>query len=119
MSKFNIQRHTTTITVADGETVGTESVENINGFIVGILVNVPQLTGTTTITLALTDSDGYTLFSKATIAENQKTVTLADTNNHPLRIPTSGELNYTVTQTNAQSGADSEIAVALLIDRGR
>lgn len=119
MSKYNIQRYTKTITVEDGETVGTALAEDLNGLIVGILIDVPDLTGTTTITLALTDVDGYSLFSKSSIAENQKTVNLVDGNNHPLRIPVSGQLNFTATQTNAQSGSESQIEVVLLVDRGR
>jgi hypothetical protein len=118
MGKYNIQRYTKNVVVADGQTVGTADTVALNGIIVGILANVPQLTGTTTITLAITDADGFTVFSKASIAENAKTPSFVDANNHPIRLPVAGVLTLTVTQTNAQSGALSTIPVTLLIDRG-
>jgi hypothetical protein len=118
MGKYNIQRYTKSVTVADGQTVGTINTDSLNGLIRGIIANVPQLTGTTTITLAITDQDGATVYSKASIAENAKTGAYIDANNYPLQIPVSGVLTFTVTQTNAQSGAASVVPVTLLIDRG-
>lgn len=118
MGKYNIQRYTKNVTVADGQTVGTADTAELNGLIVGILANIPQCTGTTTVTLAITDADGFTVYSKATIAENAKTAAFVDANNHPLKLPVAGVLTLTITQTNAQSGADSVHAVTLLIDRG-
>jgi len=117
MGKYSVQRYSKSVVVADGATVGTADTVSLNGILIGVFVNVPQLSGTTTITLAITDADAYTLFSRATIAENAKTVFFIDANNHPIRVPLSGVLTLTVTQTNAQSGALSTIPVVLLIER--
>ena len=118
MNKYNIQRYTKEVTVLDGQTVGTIDTDSLNGLIRGIIADVPALTGTTTITLLITDQDGATVYTKATIAEEAATGFYIDANNYPLQIPVSGILTLKVTQTNAQSGADSIIPVTLLVDRG-
>lgn len=117
MGKYNIQRYKKSVVVADGQTVGTIDTANLNGLIRGIIANVPQLTGTTTITLTVTDEDGQTVFTKSAIAENAKSSYYIDANNFPLQIPVCGVLTLTVTQTNAQSGAASTIPVTFLIAR--
>lgn len=118
MNKYRIQRYSKSVVVADGQTVGTIDTGSINGLIRGITANVPQLTGATTITLAITDANGATVYSKAAIAENAVFSAYLDANNFPLQIPINGVLTLTVTQTNAQSGAASTIPVTLLVDRG-
>lgn len=118
MGKFTIQRYTKNVVVADTQTVGTANTASLNGKIRGIVANVPQLTGVTTITLAITDQDGATVYSKAAIAENAVTGFYIDANNYPLQIPVAGVLTLTVTQTNAQSGSAATTVVTLLVDRG-
>lgn len=113
---YRIQRKTVSVGIADGQTVGTGTVV-LNGRLLGVLTNPPDLTGTTTITVAVEDEDSYTVFSKASIAENAKTATYLDANNHPLRLPVAGSHTVRVTASNSQSGAKT-IPVVLLIDRG-
>lgn len=116
--RYNFQRYSKDVTVADGQTVGTATTDNLNGKLAGILLNVPQLTGTTTITFEILDADGFTIFSRASIAENGKTSIFTDSNNHPLRLPLAGIYTLRVTQTNAQSGAAAVTTAKLLVDRG-
>jgi hypothetical protein len=90
----------------------------LNGILKGILINVPQLVGTTTATLDILDADGYTVYSKASLAENQRTTAYVDANNHPLNLPLAGKYTVKVTASNAQTGQAADIPVVLLIDRG-
>ena len=117
MSKFDIQRWSQSITIAaDGTTANTTA--SLNGLLVGVLADVPSLVGTTTLTIAITDAGGYTIYSKASIAEGGKFTQFVDANNHPLRLPLSGTHTITVTASNTQTGAEAVIPVVLLIDRG-
>lgn len=116
MSSFKIRRRKIAVTVADGQTVGSADSPSISGKIRGIVADVPNLTGTTTITLALLDQDGATIYSKASIAESAKTAAYIDANNYPLQIPVCGVVTARVTQTNAQSGADAITNVTLLME---
>lgn len=117
MSRYNIQRWSQSITIAaDGTTADTTA--SLNGILVGVMADVPALVGTTTLTIAITDAGGYTIFSKASIAEGAKYAQFVDANNHPLRLPLSGNHTITVTASNAQTADDAVIPVVLLIDRG-
>lgn len=115
MSRSRIQRVVASITIADGETVGADATNSLHGVLKGIHANVPQLDGTTTVTVAITDADGFTVFSKAAIAENAKTPIYVDANNQPLSIPVSGNHTITVTASGAQSGGNDTVVVTLLV----
>lgn len=118
MSKYAIQRYTVSIDIADGQTVGNSAAVELNGHLNGVLVNAPQLDGAVTLTVAVLDSDGFTVFSQASIAENSKTAIFIDSNNFPLALPLSGNHTIRVTASGAQSGDDDAVTVTLLIDRG-
>lgn len=116
---YGIQRYTQTVTIlADGTTANAPTTRSLNGYLVGVLADVPALVGTTTLTIAITDAAGYTLYSKDSIAEGAKFTDFADANNVLRRIPVSGILTITVTASNAQTAAAAPIPVVLLIDRG-
>lgn len=116
---YRIQRYKQTVTIAaEGTTKADPTTRVLNGYLVGIQADVPALVGTTTLTLALTDEDGYTLYSKASIAEGAKFTEFADSNNVLRKIPLTGIVTITVTASNAQTGAAAPIPVVLLIDRG-
>lgn len=117
MSKFKMQRYSVSIAIADGQTVGTATDVPLNGILKGVLVDAPQLDGAVTLTVAITDVDGFTVFSKASIAENAKTATYLDTNSRPLELPLSGNHTITVTASGAQSGGNDTVGVKLLIER--
>lgn len=119
--RYNIQRYKKSLTIADGQTAISSTAEELNGLLRGILCKVPQLDGTTTITVAVIAVDGsdeYTLFSKASIAENANTPVLVDANNEYIAIPLSGNIKITVTASGAQSGGNDTVGITLLIDRG-
>lgn len=120
MGKFNIQRYKKTIAIADGQTVGESTAENLNGILRGFLVKAPQLDGTVTLTVAIISVDGsdeYTLISKASIAENANTPVMVDANNIYMQIPLSGLTKIKVTASGSQSGDNDSVTVTLLIDR--
>lgn len=115
---YNIQRYVQTVTILADGTTQADPTSYVNGRIVGILANVPALVGTTTLTLAITDADGYTVFSKASIAEGAKYAAFIDANNQPLQLPVAGILTLTVTASNAQTSVAAPIPIVLLINRG-
>lgn len=117
---YNIQRYvpTTDLAIVVGQTAGSITTPYLNGKIVGIMANVPNVSGSSTVTIAITDADGYTVYSKATIAENAKFSAFIDANNQPLQLPVAGALTITVTSTTQQATADSAVPMVLLIDRG-
>lgn len=119
MSKYNLQRYTKTLTLAyaTNATTISASTGDLNGLLAGVEINAPDLDSTNTYTVTLTDADSFTIFTRATLAENTKTAIFTDANNHPLRLPLSGTHTITVVTSGAQTG-DRTFTVNLLIDRG-
>lgn len=119
MGKYNIQRYSQTVTIAaDGTTANANTTRALYGKLVAIKSLVPQLVGTTTLTITIKDENGVTIYTKASIAENAGFGAYIDANNYPLSIPLDGILNIAVTASNAQTGQAAAIPVTLLIDRG-
>lgn len=115
----NIQRVSATVAIADSQTVGSTAIaRRLNGILRGVMVNAPQLDGTTTVTVDVLDSSSFVVFTKASIAENAKTPIFIDANNQPLQIPLSGTYTVRVTASGAQSGGNDSVVVDLLIGRG-
>lgn len=112
---YSIQRYKTPITVANGGTTASVSTA-FNGLLRGIQVNAPDLDSTNTYTLALTDQDGYTTYSKASIAENSRYTAFVDANNQPLQLPLSGTYSVAITTSGTQT-ADRAFSVTFLVDR--
>lgn len=118
MGRYQIQKYAQSITVADGDVAANaDTILSLNGLLKGIMANVPALSGSNTLTIALKNSDGYTIFSKASIAESAKYAQFVDANNQPLELPLNGIHNITVTSSGAESPA-VVIPVVLLIQRG-
>lgn len=113
--KLSRNPYTVTIDFSEDTTVGTLAGVSLNGILRGILLDVPDLTGTTTLTFTITDESGYTVYTKASIAENQKTALYVDANNIPLELPLVGSHTLTVTASNAQ-GADQDVDVELIVE---
>lgn len=119
MGKYNIQRYSQTVTIAaDGTTANADTSKALYGKLVGIKSVVPALVGTTTLTIAIKDDMGATIYSKASIPEGAGFSAYVDANNYPLQIPIDSVLNITVTASNAQTSVAAPIPVTLLIDRG-
>lgn len=117
MSKYRIKRFKQTITIADAGTTANGAVEQLNGILKGIIADIPALTSSHTLTVTIKDADGYTLFSKASIASGAVASLFVDANNQPYQIPLSGNTTITVTSSAAETGAKA-IKVVLLLDRG-
>jgi hypothetical protein len=74
-----------------------------NGLLRGISVVVPNLDSTDTITLALLDSDGGTIYSKASIAESATTTAYIDANDYPLQLPLHGTITISIITSGSQT----------------
>ncbi len=117
MSKYSIQRYSTSLVIpADDTTIDSAAIP-LNGRLVGIMADVPALVGTTTLTLTVKDADGYTIYTKSSIPEGAKFAAFVDANNQPLKLPLSGSFVITATASNTQTAAAATIPVVLLIDR--
>lgn len=113
--KYPIKRHSQTFTIPDeGTDITANTSKALNGTLVGILLDVPALDGTTTLTITVKDADGYTLFSKASIAEGAKTSLILD-GSLAMNIPISGILSVTLLASNAQTTAAVPIPVVFLV----
>lgn len=119
MSGYAIKRITSSILVdvSEDNDLGTVTGVAANGLLVGILINAPDLDSTHTYTLTLKDSEGYTVFTRASLVESVRTTVYIDTNNHPLRLPLNGDYTIEVLTSAAQT-ADRTFSVTLLVDRG-
>jgi hypothetical protein len=117
--QFPIQRQTTVLNLAyqTSATVATATGISVNGILRGIGVTVPALVSGHTVTLTITDDNGYAVFSKVAIAQGGKTTFLVDTNNNYFQIPLCG-VNYTFTITSSGNEIANQIFnVDLLIER--
>lgn len=117
MGKFNVQRFKQTVTILDESASGEITNQNLNGFLRGVGLDVPQLDGTTTVTIDILDADGITVYTKASIAENAKTFIGLDAQNNPLNVPLSGLHTIRITASSTQTSGDKAIPVVLLIER--
>jgi flagellar hook assembly protein FlgD len=119
MSKFNIQRYKETLVLAfatDNNSIESSAVQ-LNGLLSGVVVQVPDLESTNTATINIKDASGNVVYTKASLAESSTTQAYVDGNNHPLRIPLSG--NYTIELvTSGNQTANRTFTVDLLINRG-
>jgi hypothetical protein len=105
-----MSRKVVEVTVADGASNGFEYVE-LNGLIHAFKYDIAQCSGSTTVTFDLKDEDDSDWHTKASIAENAKTVEKLSGDN---RVPVAGRYKIDLTQTNPQSGADSVHNVIIL-----
>lgn len=113
---YNIQRISKTITVLNAGTTASATNVPLNGLLRGIQVNAPDLDSTNTYKLDITDQDGYTTYTKASIAENSRYTAFVDANNQPLQLPLSGTYTVAITTSGTQT-ADRAFSVTLLVQR--
>jgi hypothetical protein len=119
-NKYTIQRFTVPGTVIDQSEDADEIVTDefqLNGLLKGLLITSPDLDDTDTFTISLKDADGYTIFTRGTLAEGTVFNIYTDTNDHPLEIPLSGSHTITITASGDQA-ADRTFVVKLLVQRG-
>lgn len=116
---YNIQRYKATlvIDVSEDAAVIVSAPREFNGRLVGVIPTAPNLDDSDTYTVAIKDVDGNTIYSKASLAESVASPQFVDANNHPLRLPMSGNHTITITASGDQA-ADRTFTVVLLIDRG-
>lgn len=117
MRRITRKYYAAPIVHANSTTIATVTTGVLNGILRGVAVDCPNLDGTTTLTVTLSDADGNTLWTKAAIAENAKTSFVYDTaaTPAPLQVPVAGPLTITCTASNAQS-TDQNINVAPIMD---
>ncbi len=121
MGKFNVQLFKTTITIADGGTIGNSSALTINGLVRRILLDIPAMTTSVNTVLTLIYLDGteeFVLFTSGNLAENGNRVITNDgeTQPNPLQVPITTNCKIRLTAAGVQSGAKA-IPVYLLIER--
>jgi hypothetical protein len=115
MSKNRIVRPvvTPTLVIGTSTTVATASAVALNGFLAGVLITPPAaVDSSATITLKVVDADGFTVYTKASIAANTPIADFPTT-----QVPLSGTFTITATYSAAQT-VNRAVAVALLIDGG-
>ncbi|MCK4791606.1 MAG: hypothetical protein KAV87_48185 [Desulfobacteraceae bacterium] len=94
-----------TIDPAVHTTIGETDVL-LNGEIVGLLYDVPALDGTVTVTFKLEDKDDVEYHTKASIAENAKTLEKLLPDTSPQRFAFAGIATLQVTASGAQSSTN-------------
>lgn len=113
---FRIKRKVFSVAIANGQTIGNSTAQALNGRLVGITSSVPDLDGAVTLTLTVLDAEGVTVFTKAAIAKNAVYSQFIDANNHPLKLPLSGNHTVRATASGVQSGDNDTVPVTLLIE---
>jgi len=109
-----VARQKVDVTIPDESDTGSTTI-GVVGRIIRMSYDVPALDGAaTTVTVALSDEDGTSLYSKATIAEGAKTndagMVAAAT---PHGVVFAGTLTITVTASAAQTNGAQLISVIL------
>ena len=120
MARNRIQKFATTLVLdfgADDNQIISGSIVGLNGLLHGILLDIPDLDSTDTVTITIKDADGNVIFTRASLAESTKHVITEDSNNHPLRLPLAGAHTITIDTSGAQT-ADRTFEIKLLIARG-
>lgn len=116
MSKFNIGRYKTSLTILATGTTITGAAVQFNGLLRGIITIAPALSSTNTYTVTIKDADGYVIYNKAALVANTTTPAFIDAANQPLQLPLSGAHTITITSSGTE-GADRIFSVVLLVDR--
>ena len=108
-----IQTYSGTVSITSGQTVGTDNPATRNGYIVGIMIDAPDLTGAT-YTIAILGDTGFTQFSKASLTKAVKSWVGADANNVLLKIPMTSTTIVQITSASSE-GSTRSIPYKLLI----
>lgn len=107
-----------TTAVAQEQAVGTTGLANVvtlNGILREVIILPPTaVDASATIGVSLTDSDGYLVYSKASLAANSGASINLLTND--LRVPLSGKYTLQVTYSAAQTTTASVTKVVLLVE---
>lgn len=93
------------LTIANNGTTISSAFVGLFGILRGLKVKIPDLTSSNTITVSITDEDGKTVYSKASVAENTTTFVFVDANNYALLIPLAGQYKVTVLSSGTETGA--------------
>lgn len=114
---IRIQRIPVTISLAyatdDNDAVS--SAVTLNGKLLGLIPVAPNLDSTNTYSVTLKDVDGYTIYTKASLAESVATPLFVDANNYALNVPVSGSHTIAIQTSGAQT-ADRTFTVILLVE---
>ena len=123
MSK--LKSYTVPITIADEGTSAEATLVPVTGYLKGVSVLAGAMDGSDTYTVAITDENGATVFSRATLAEGVRTTIWSDKYNELgttivegklLNTPMAGPVTVTVTASAAQNDAAVAYAVTLYYD---
>ena len=103
------------ITISSGDTAASATLVPVHGFLRGISATAGAMDASDTYTVAITDVNGITVFSRASLAESATTTIWADKYNELgttkvegelLNTPLAGPVTVTVTASAQQDDAD-------------
>ena len=113
-----VSREGITVTIADSGTTAEET-RTLNGLLTRLIVEVPALTGTTTVTVNVLDEDDNVYYTEAAVAEGATTVfnlrTSGGSNISEVQ-PLCGMVTFEVIATNSQTGA-KEIVLTPYVEK--
>lgn len=115
-----VKTYTIPVTIVRGDTSATVEVP-VSGYLKGVSVTAGAMQDGSTYTVAITDKNGMTVYSKGSLSPNQTTTNWGDlyggaTAVHPLEVPMAGPVNVVITASKAQSNADVVSTVYLYYD---
>lgn len=117
MPAGRIRRTKLSIVLVKGASATNSSVDTqeLNGVLTGLLVKTGAVDSSATVQVDLIDQDGYTAYTKGSIAASTRGVYVltADT-----KVPLAGKVTVKVTFSAAQTTADRTTEVVFLTDRG-
>jgi len=118
MSK--LKSYTVPLTILDESTVIAATGVPVTGFLRGLAVTAGSMDSSDTYTIAITDQNGITVFSRASLAESSTTTIWADKYNELsttivegklLNTPMAGPVTVTITASAEQNDAAVEFSV--------
>ena len=116
-----IKTYTVPVTISRGDTSVTSSDVPVSGYLKGVSVTAGTMEDGSTFTVAITDKNGMTVYSKASLTPGTTTTNWADlyggtTAVHPLEVPMAGPVDVAITASKAQNNADVSCSVYLYYD---
>lgn len=109
-----VMRAVVTSVFGAADTVKTFTVET-SALLLGLKPNIPNWTNIVTLTIALTEADGATLFSEAAIVRDTKAHIVPVYDSVNWAIPLDGIITVTLTLSGAPGGTGGNVVTTLYL----